>query len=318
MRSTKISVICSLFNSDKYVTKFLENCANQEWNSEIEYIFRACMPSVFVYDKLRKFQESHASTKILITEELESIYQSWNFCLREANGRYIAIWNVDDLRTPNSIRLQADLLDSTSHVSAGGKFVIVNQFGEKKGVNVGVREFPHNEFYRSMLHGPFFMFRNDALESLKGFDEQFTSGSDFDFCVRLANLGPVGFVKENLGYYLNSGEGLSTRKSRRAAFERETIYLRYGAIDKLDITLLAGVRQFDLNRVKILGKWHELDSVTRDLQGIHAANIYEMGLRDWTLKLLRRYFMELRITLLFYIKHPKSQMFNFLRKKNLT
>jgi len=51
-----------------------------------------------------------------------------NTCIKEAKGEYVTIWNVDDLRTPNSLEMQMKALDENPDIALTyGDFIIVNK-----------------------------------------------------------------------------------------------------------------------------------------------------------------------------------------------
>ena len=48
-----------------------------------------------------------------------------NRCIDNSTGEYLCIWNVDDLRTPNSLEVMANVLDQRKDVDIViGKFII--------------------------------------------------------------------------------------------------------------------------------------------------------------------------------------------------
>ena len=79
-----------------------------------------------------------------------------------------------------------------------------------------------------MILGPFFMFRKNVINEINMFDEQLLSGADYDFALRLGNNFKGIHIKDNLGYFLNIGKGLSTSSGSLQEIERTVIELRYG------------------------------------------------------------------------------------------
>lgn len=56
-------------------------------------------------------KNSGENIRHIIIEKRESLYQTWNRGISLAKGEYIAIWNVDDVRLPDSLERQAKVLD---------------------------------------------------------------------------------------------------------------------------------------------------------------------------------------------------------------
>ena len=83
-----------------------------------------------------------------------------NRCIEYSSGDYLCIWNVDDLRTPNSIEIMAKTLDENPEVDfVYGNFIVVSSFGSTEGkvVDETGRE---DELTSSMILGPFLWLEN--------------------------------------------------------------------------------------------------------------------------------------------------------------
>ena len=107
-----------------------------------------------------------------------------------------------------------------------------------------------------MCIGPFFMFRKDILEVIGYFDEQFKSGGDYDFALRMSHNGlKIGMIYGILGYYLDEQQGLSTRGDNVQPIERTMVEMRYGLQDKIDKKYVPGVlADYDINTVISFGQ----------------------------------------------------------------
>lgn len=301
----KVSVITSVYKSDSFLRTFLECCLEQTYFEYLQYILNiseATHGEKRVLNDMSKYFRGRL--RVIHNEKRVGIYQAWNQCLYKSNGELISIWNVDDLRTNESIETQVELMKKNKFLSAAGAFTVVPNYGDYAGVEIRVNPYTPAEFYRSMLHGPFFMFRREVLRKLKGFDEQLDSASDFDFCIRLANMGPVAITNENLGYYLNAGTGMSTSKRIEIAAETQFIYQRYGVLSKLDPSFLHLTRKWDLNRIRVLGRNFELENVTQSLDEILKVNDQETDFRSWTIRLKKELRRRRLVTTLFYVKNP--------------
>ena len=123
------------------------------------------------------------------------------------------------------------------------------------------------------------------------FDEQFHSGGDFDFVVRLARLGRGMRVRETLGAYYDGGFGLSTGNQLQP-IERTVIELRYGIYDKLDYEYLPDALRYNISRLQWNGAWHAVADCVPDYDAWMSARRkawFEEGLRKYSRqKVLRR------------------------------
>jgi|TARA_R110002060_G_scaffold38317_8_gene49525 alpha-1,6-rhamnosyltransferase len=243
----KISSITPCYNGGEYLAGFLGNVTSQVNLDEIEIVLDHNAPEKWEIDLVEKFQKEHPGVLIHnVKEHVDNIARSMNDCWNMASGKYVAIWNIDDLRVPNSLKLQADFLDTNpAHGVVHGNFVIVDSFGSGAGRLVDHSQYftPHRELTRGMVTGPFLMWRKNLKDKCGMFDEQLVSGADFDLSIRLAANSRVGVVNEILGAYLDEGKGASTRPDNKQPLERTVIEMRYGISDKIDQRYVAEAQE---------------------------------------------------------------------------
>ena len=258
-----VSTITPCFNMKRYLKLFLEELPKQTIFDRLQVVLDHNEPSEEELQWVREFDEKHPGViKHIIVDPVEPIGTSMNRCIREADADYVAIWNVDDLRTPDSLEKQVNiLLENEEYGISHGNFVIVNQFPGNKGKFVDHSIYSHTpkEFTRSMVLGPFFMWRKSLCDVAGMFDEQLKSGADFDLAIRLAIHAKVGVAHGVLGYYLDEGRGASTRGDGKQPMERTLIEQRYGIYDKLEaqwVARLAEKPDYKLETVFFDGKEH--------------------------------------------------------------
>ncbi len=251
METPLISTITPCFRMKPYLKLFLEELPNQTIFNQIEVVIDHNEPDEEELSWVREFQTKYPGRlKHLITNPVKPIGTSMNYCIREASGPLLTIWNVDDLRTPNSMELMVKTFDAGADI-VYGNFEVVRSFGSKKGelTNFSAYQNKPEEFTRSMLLGPFMAFRKSLVEKAGYFDEQLKSGADFDLAVRLAFHGKPAMAQGLLGYYLNEGKGASTRPNSKQALDRTAIELRFGIYDKVDYDIVADATQLDITHV---------------------------------------------------------------------
>jgi glycosyltransferase involved in cell wall biosynthesis len=231
----KISTITPCYKMGKYLPKFLEELQKQTIFPNFELVLDLNDPEPWELELVNKYIEMYPKgvIKLIVTSPVEPIGVSMNTCIKESNGDYLTIWNVDDLREPDSLEKQMKVLDENEDVDiVNSNFTIVTNFGDKTGQKIDHTIATENDYKRGMLLGPFFMFRKKICDKSGYFDEQLKSGADFDFAIRLAYNGKIMFSKGNGGFYLNEGMGASTSGNKQE-IEKTFIYLRYGINDKI-------------------------------------------------------------------------------------
>ena len=231
----KVSVITSVYNSELYLPSFLDSVNEQSCASQIELMLRMNDPTEKELSVVEKFATNFPGKLVVSQTKLEPVSASMNWCVNNSEADLLCIWNVDDLRTPNSILSQATVMEQGVDF-AYGPYIVVSEFGQKVGRCVDVGQYKLIRFRRDMKLGPFMMFTRDALNAVGPFDEGLRITSDFDFAMRLTRFGRGASTDSILGYYLNAGNGLSTSSKLMSIHEneRQIIFARYGIWEKLD------------------------------------------------------------------------------------
>ena len=244
---TKVSTITPCYNMSKYMKGFLDNLSTQT-HKDLEIVLDHNDPSDEEVKLVEDYNEQYDNILHIKVEGVDPIGTSMNRCIEYATGDYLCIWNVDDLRTPDSIEVMAKALDDNPDVDfVYGNYTIVPNFGGTQGqyVDETGRE---DELTTGMILGPYFMFRKSILEKSGVFDEQLVQGADYDLALRLAFNGKGLHLPINLGYYLNEGLGQSTKPDSKQPVERTVIELRYD-IRVLEPQLVPYTRTYDIENI---------------------------------------------------------------------
>jgi hypothetical protein len=289
MSKTSVSIICSLYQGEKYLASYLEDVKRQTLFDAVELIFVHNLPTLGELTLIKEFASSAAPVSHLKLDALEPLPASWNRGLQQAQGEFVTIWNVDDRREADSLQRQMErLLQSPELAAVYGDYIEVPRAETKQGTRRTTPEYEPNYFMRSFPQGgAFTLWRRSAFQDLGGFDEQLRVGPDMEHSLRTAATGrQMGKVPGLLGYFTNESAGLSTRQGRQpAAADRSAIQLRYAVYDKLDpdVPLPAG---FDPDRVLVGGEWQPLErywpqmhAVRRSRAGLKRLGRLRFGLR---------------------------------------
>lgn len=255
MTTPRISTITPCFRMKSYLKLFLEELPKQTIFDEIEVVIDHNEPDEDELEWVREFQAQYPDRiKHIVTNPVEPIGTSMNTCIRAASAPYLTIWNVDDLRTPDSMEKMVQTFENGADI-VYGNFEVVRSFGTQSGSLTDFSQYDSKpeEFTRSMLLGPFMAFKKSLVEKAGYFDKQLVSGADFDLAVRLAFNGKPVRAPGVLGYYLNEGKGASTRPDSKQALDRTAIELRYGIYDKIDYSLVADAVRLDINNIHVDG-----------------------------------------------------------------
>ena len=273
-----VSTITPCFRMKQYLPKFLEELPKQTYFDKLEIVLDHNEPDEEEIRWVEEFNRKHpGKIKHIIVDKVDPIGTSMNRCIKEASGDLVAIWNVDDLRTPESVESQVRAIKEKDGDIAMGDYRVVRSFGDTQGGYVVTHaHFPKSEYKRSMLLGPFVMFKKSICTKAGYFDEQLKSGADYDLSIRLAYNGTIVQADDMLGYYLNEGKGASTRPDSKQPLERTVIELRYGVFDKLDMSYIPLTINYSIPHIISFGQAHPVSDYVKDYTSIVQGNIKEI------------------------------------------
>jgi hypothetical protein len=223
-----------------------------------------------------------------------------------SEGEYITVWNVDDVRFPNSILQQAEALDRNPEAAiAYGDIWVSKNYGKCTGFCTNSPANNRNKFFfRSYGISCFQMWRKSIHKNIGYYDEQFRCVADFDFQIRAALHFPFVKTEEPLGIYLEdqphklSANGLQE-------LENNIVYLRYGIYDKINLFML-GVSKKKYRKDEILqfDEWKPLiDRCYINGFNKTAGIIIALGNQIWQMKK--------------FAKQIKDKMYATISQKNL-
>lgn len=232
----KISVFTSCYRPKRqHLENYLLSLTNQTIRDQIQVVFDHNEPTKEENELLANFEQSYPGLiKRQIRESVVPLGDSWNQCIKNADAPYMALWNVDDQRTYDSLQRQLSLFVKGYEV-VHGNFVIINDPNTFKGKIVD--HLNRTDYEESMILGPFFAFERKLCNEIGYFDEQLKCALDYDFAIRLAKhcgVNNIGMTREILGYFLDEQQGLSTSNNNLQQIERTVVELRYGLEHKIE------------------------------------------------------------------------------------
>lgn len=186
-----ISVICSVYNSSKWLDVYL-NCVNNQLKKEFEIVFidaNSTDNSVSIIENF-KFREG-IQHKIIKNSERISIYKAWNMGIEECLGEYIINWNTDDLLYPSALVTYSEYLKQNPFVDLFySPCCIVNS--QDYDSIIGLRNWPehsHELLLKFCYCGPFPLVKKSAIQSVGYFNEKYKSSGDYDMWLKLSKAG---------------------------------------------------------------------------------------------------------------------------------
>ena len=103
--SDLVTVITPMYNSGKYIEETLESVISQTYENWELFIIDDGSSDNCV-ELVSDFKKNDDRIKLIINEENQGAATSRNIGIREANGRYIAFLDSDDLWVPTKLEEQ--------------------------------------------------------------------------------------------------------------------------------------------------------------------------------------------------------------------
>lgn len=264
-----LSVLTSVYKGKDYLEDFLQNLRAQTLFPELEIVLvlndASHEESRIAKDLGEEFAQQ---VQVIHVEKVETLGASWNRAWVAARAPYLAIWNIDDRRFPDSLGNQlAAMEQNPDWMLCYGDYIRVSEYSSETGRLRQTPAYKASHFSRAFAQGgAFWVIRRNAAEQIGYFDEQFEVGPDMDFSLRMATAGLwMGRCAGVLGYFTDAGQGLSTRDgARRSAIERTAIQMRYGVFDKVQGQFVKDARKFRLDAIKAFGDWHLMSEYLTD------------------------------------------------------
>lgn len=259
----KISVITSLFHCAQYLDYYFDGVDAVTNFDKCEF--------VLIHNDPQPDEEEIISRRIAgrknfvhVRVPRETLYASWNRGVAESHAEYLANWNVDDRRTPDSLELMAATLDANPEaVMTYGDTIGIREIGQTTGdwqIQAEYGPKTRKRFLHSHFIGCFQMWRRSIHERVGFYDEQFKLAGDYEFQIRTAHFFPLKKTAGNMGYFLKGGGGKRLSQQHNIQnTEQAAIGMRYGIYFKIHIlSIIMALRKYRIFSVTFFGKTEKL------------------------------------------------------------
>ncbi len=251
----QVSVIIASYNHGKFVGEAIESVLSQDYQ-DFEIVMTDDGSTDESVAEIGKFQDPRI--KFFSFSANRGACTALRNCLENADGRYIAVLNSDDVFLPGKLTKQVQFLDTHPDVGAVfGHATMVDAEGNDLAgrttrTYMTVFDQPnrprfewlnHFFFNGNCLCHPTVLIRRECYETVGFLDERLAQLPDLDFWIRLCMRYEIHILQEPLiRFRLHSPEanasGKTPTKMKRARWEYRHILDHYLTIDS-PRTLLA-------------------------------------------------------------------------------
>lgn len=202
---TKITVITTVFNCEKFISSSVKSILSQTF-TDFEYIIVNDGSTDGTTEILQNFSKQDKRIKLI---ELDRNYErviSLNTALEKARGEYIAIQDADDISMPDRLYIQSKFLDENpGYVLVGANILIINEDEEiisrpKRPRNN--HELQFSLLFRCTFANPSLMYRKKIMDEFNlKYEEDFIHAEDFRLISKLSHKGKVFNLEKPLVKY---------------------------------------------------------------------------------------------------------------------
>jgi hypothetical protein len=236
-KNYEVTVIVSLYKSDKYLDAFLYNLRSQSVFTKLEVVFVLVQGSQFEVNILTNFCKNFKNANLIEVKTRINLYQAWNIAISNSSAPLITNMNVDDCRRKDSIEIQTSCFNQNPSISVVYQDIFfiydhrLNWKGiEEFGTRTNLPPVNLTDLIKFRLNSPHNapMWKRSLHDELGLFDEIYASAGDFDFWIRCV-LANKCFAKSSTAHvaYLINENGISTNQFSSSTFEEAAICEKY-------------------------------------------------------------------------------------------
>lgn len=262
MKASKVTVLMSVYNGEKYLHEAIDSILNQTFKDFEFIIINDCST-----DDTAKILESYKDSRIrIVTNEKNiGVAKSLNKGLQLAQGRYIARMDADDISALNRLQKEVDFLHAHEDCAVVGTFTTIIDENSQPLLRYE-RPIEDADIQKSLwkenclAHGSVMM-RKQALDDIGIYDESIKRAQDYDLWLRLSEKYHLANIPEYL-YSVRHHD-----KSISAQYREEQLkyveHARKKAQERLVTDILLKVKEdaFDIKKAKMLMINHIVDHI---------------------------------------------------------
>ncbi|MFX1384034.1 MAG: glycosyltransferase family 2 protein [Promethearchaeota archaeon] len=180
----KISVIMSVHNSEKFVSKAIESILNQTFK-DFEFIIIDDGSIDNSYEITKKYLEIDKRVKLIRNKLNLGLTKSLNKGLKLSKGKYIARQDADDISLTNRLERQLMFLQSNPEYAFCGCNGTLKRSGNEIVKFFDYKALKKHQIKENCITHPTIMIKKDIFEKYGYYNEKLTYGQDFELWCRL-------------------------------------------------------------------------------------------------------------------------------------
>lgn len=183
----KVTIVTVCYNSEATIRRTIESVLHQTYQ-DIEYIIVDGVSKDNTLAIVEEYQSVYRERLKLVSEPDKGIYDAMNKGIRLASGMLIGILNSDDFYEPKAV-------EHIVNAMTDEKYQILYGFirSLKAGAEYSINRQSHQFLRDGMIGHPASFVTKAVYDDFGYFDLQYVSAADYDFMLRMSQIGEVRF-----------------------------------------------------------------------------------------------------------------------------
>ncbi len=215
MSEPLVTVAMAAYNSELYIKESIESILNQSYKN-IELI----VVNDGSTDRTKEIVLSFNDSRIKLFDNFENlgIVKTRNVCIEKSSGKYLAIFDSDDIALPDRLKLQVNFLENNSdYCLCGTDYQIIDSNGKPSYKMIVPKNDKDIKTYLN-FNIPFchstMLFRRSYLEDNR-YMPGFEPSEDYELTLRLSKLSKMASLNSKTVLYRVHGNNISLKKKTK-------------------------------------------------------------------------------------------------------
>jgi len=223
MEEKKVSIVLPVYNGAEYLAESIESVIAQTYANWELIIVNDCSTddSIAIASD---YAAKDARIKVFTNPQNLKLPKTLNAGFEHASGVYYT-WTSDDNKyKPNALRIMVENLEKNPDaVMVYANYTTI----DSGGIAIGLVDEPEPKYmFTGNVVGACFLYRADAAHKVGLYDANLFLAEDYDYWIRLYEVGKVLHIKDDLYCYRIHGKSLT--ETRRNQVDEQT----YKVLDK--------------------------------------------------------------------------------------
>ena len=238
-----ITVICSNYNSEKWIDEYLKSIDKQTLKT-FSIVFIDANSTDSSLDTIKNFKfRNGINAKIVELTEKINIFEAWNLGIENADTDYVITINTDDRLYLDSLEIldrhtvnQPDVDIFYSPCDIKGDELHLKKIGEYNWP-----EYSHDVLRQICICGPFPLVKKQSITKAGMYDVSYPHSSDYEMWIRMSYMKMKFYrIDSSLGsYYFNpTGNSTNPENKTKAQNEDKIIQAKYKNLPTNKLSIL--------------------------------------------------------------------------------